>query len=554
MPECIAQLFQVTFITWPSQHAPLVNTLDRTTYRPLLERADGDRKDATNTLIDELPRKSPGIFKAFTIPVLREALVDRLLDLLAQEANRARECESHFSQCIAKSSAFYRSTNTRFAELSTATMLESARDLERRTVLDPRKTPFNPASKAVLAWPFFLYNVIRGEKESVTFTLTPAVSPVTIDNANGTVLSFSIESGSVGIEQGVNRFGGPASRLVNNSSTNVISSRTPQSSWATWMPLWDGQSARGVDDNTTWFWVIAETGKPLDTDELSQMLKAKGGPSRVELSLITPTRQQAERSFLLPMPSQNDNFRYFSENTKTFFVEEGHERFSEVFARLKEGVKEWTAITSDVERTVQSQPTARQPDQTPRPAVQGEINPTDLRHTHNRDTGPSVNQKHDIVFDLRDNNHQHAKEIRNAKVFQEADGTTYWGPVSANKMAEIVYELPLPGRLAKITSTMRVVAYNRNHESGIVFDPECGATLDVSVDGKTWLEIQRNVAGEPLTNYDISAVQELRGTTKIFFRARVKVSRASRDGIRYAQFLRGNPSKGELPTIECVVE
>lgn len=546
--ECLLLLFQTSMITNLEQTDLVLSLLDREVYRPLLERADGDRAAARKTLADDLPTKSAGIAKAFTKRSLGDAFITRLLDLLAEEATRARECETHFIQFVMRSSDFYNKTNSRLAELAASEMLESAKDLERRSLLDPNNTPFNSSSKAVLAWPFFLLRIGRGEKDSVSYAMTPAIAPVTLDPATRATLSFCIETGSVGVEDGVNRFGGPASRLVSNQTTNVVYSRHQQSVWEKWKPMWDGPTARGLDDKTTWFWVMAEAGAPLTIDELSQMLKAKGGPARAEIRLFAPITEQPDRlTSLTRIQGQPNEFRFFSENTKTFRVDIGHGRFREVFARLKEGMKGKVALTSDCEQMNAAMAATE-------PTGPKSLPPVGQRAPENGGTGPPNARKHEVLFDLRREDRQMIKASHNARIFEERDGTSYWGPTVPGKLAEIIYEIPIPGRLDGITSAVSVVAYNGNHESKTVFDPGCGATLEVSVDGQQWWEVQRSVAGEHRADRDINTAPGLRGATTIYLRARLKVTTASRGDIRYAQFLRGNPGKGEIPKIECLIE
>ena len=168
--------------------------------------------------------------------------------------------------------------------------------------------------------------------------------------------------------------------------------------------------------------------------------------------------------------------------------------------------------------------------------------------------GPS-GLAYEVVIDLRDAGDPSIDSCRDAVIRQERDGTMYWAPRELNRQAEIVYRIDLPAPIeAIVSSNIRVTAYNDNHESGHCYDPGCSAQLHVSVDGATWIEMQTNYPGAPRVDRDIREVPELIGARALYFRARLRVTKAHpRDLYRYAQFLRQNADRRDFERIAFVL-
>jgi len=163
--------------------------------------------------------------------------------------------------------------------------------------------------------------------------------------------------------------------------------------------------------------------------------------------------------------------------------------------------------------------------------------------------------RYEAVIDLRDARDPQRCGSRDAVIHTEPDGTMYWAPRQLRRPAEIVYRIDLPAPIeAIVSSNVRTVAYNENHESGHAYDLGCSAELHVSVDGRDWIELQTNYPGAPRTDRDLCDVPELIGARTLYFRARLLVTKFHPRGFyHYAQFLRCNPDWHDFQRIAFIL-
>jgi hypothetical protein len=141
---------------------------------------------------------------------------------------------------------------------------------------------------------------------------------------------------------------------------------------------------------------------------------------------------------------------------------------------------------------------------------------------------------------------------KNVRVFREADGTMYWGPTIVNEYGKVVYRIELPGEFVAFKKwQISVAAYNVFFSTQ--FDDGAQCALEVSRDGRDWILVQSNLGIARPVNNHAQPFTELVGTRSIYLRAAMKdtVKHAS---IRFSQFARCAPSKGEIGSLEIIVK
>lgn len=153
------------------------------------------------------------------------------------------------------------------------------------------------------------------------------------------------------------------------------------------------------------------------------------------------------------------------------------------------------------------------------------------------------------TFDLREPPGGDLVRATNARIYREPFGdVAYWAPIRQREWAEVVYRLDAPFPVAAVAlDRFRVDAWNLHSE--VAFDPEAAVHLEISPDGARWTEVMSSTPAGGLKE-NVAFAAAVRGARQVFFRARLYETNAwNRNQVHYAQFLRGEPALGVLPSV-----
>jgi serine/threonine protein kinase len=131
---------------------------------------------------------------------------------------------------------------------------------------------------------------------------------------------------------------------------------------------------------------------------------------------------------------------------------------------------------------------------------------------------------------------QSPESVTNACIVRESNGSIYWAPEAMGQLAEIVYQLDLPGPIHSVLEFPNLV-YVWNTHMYPVFDPLGQGMLEVSRDGETWLLLTETAPNTPIIDRRPHMLPLLIGATRLHVRCRLFSSRKGEQS-RYSQFLR----------------
>jgi hypothetical protein len=154
-----------------------------------------------------------------------------------------------------------------------------------------------------------------------------------------------------------------------------------------------------------------------------------------------------------------------------------------------------------------------------------------------------------FVFDLRSPPGPELVKQQQAQIHREGFGEhVYWAPEQVESWAEIIYRFEAPFPIGGVALD-RVFVQAWNAHEDVTFDPRAAALLDISPDGVTWTPVSSTTpALGKVTNADFA--EAVSGARQVFLRARLYESRwYEKNRVHYAQFLRGEPDRGVMPSI-----
>lgn len=482
-------------------------------------------------------------------------------------------------------SKWFDTTSQQVEELEAAPGLAAVKEQQRKTV--GTTSPF-PGQGQIFAWPFWLYEVKNASDTSVHVSIRPAVLPPVLDAQRFAVLQYNLESGGVGAKTGINGFGAPRTVLVDESSTNELWLQRAPEVYSKWQPVIDGDKQIGVNTSTTWFWLTATSGNRLTRGELLNILNGNGGPDRVEIQCTfyrsAAVAAKESKSVVPKRPELG-----FSDNTKSFAIIDGHGSLQDLLKksvgqtersrllRVNErpslfegplrvqgtssfglagtgriyGLEHYFQMLNSVGIPVAASNSAPGEMQGARP-VAAEREPPNLP-AGSVEGGPVDPNRITVRFDLSDASDDRVMSRSSVEIKTEPDGTTYWAPNRLGQPGEVTYEISIPKPIAGIEMHgVGVNAYNDNAD--VSFDPNCSAVFQVSTNGEDWFTVDRT-SSSGRTTLDVGECPGLVGATTFYLKARLRVTRIHEgDRVRYAQFLRSNPGRGEYPKITFLLE
>jgi len=141
--------------------------------------------------------------------------------------------------------------------------------------------------------------------------------------------------------------------------------------------------------------------------------------------------------------------------------------------------------------------------------------------------------------------------VENARIYKEPFGSVmYWGPETLGRWAEIQYRFDFPFAVEEVACGLGVTVYNRNMNPN--FDDNAQGTVDISTDGKNWSRLYSSVSGTGIKK-NPGALRNMRGARRLFVKARLFATKSlNGNQVQVAQFLRGEPEKGNLPVITAI--